>query len=304
MTRGLSFLGHETFAVPTFYLDFEGGILTQEREARLCAGLGYARTDLPLQFARANTSLCDGMVEALLEHIEKQGIRAVFVDTLSSCLPSDANLNESTTRGWLGKLSRISDLTGALVVLVAHQTKGSSTSLSALSGHSTLAGGVQASIALSRSNDTDPHVIEVSCARAAKRGFAPFRVRWSDTPCASAPEGTALVAERLANANANASANTPRTNTSTAHQHAAAVRVAGERIMRAIYASPTRNASRRALLDAAGGNRTAAKEALARLTDARVIYELSSMVELHDRSIEIGEQPIANALGSTGGFQR
>lgn len=199
IASGHDFLGIPVKQAPAMYLDFEGGVLTQERVARLCAGLGISRKGLPLIFGRA-----DGLSEAMIAHVEEQvrlkGVRSVMVDTYTSALPPEVlTFNDGGFRVWANFLARMGERTDAMMTLLAHENKAANgrEGLRGIGGHSSFSGAVQAGIALSRPDPDDKHLIEVNCSRAARYGFNPFCIRWTDVECEEAPTGMALVATRV-----------------------------------------------------------------------------------------------------------
>ncbi len=59
VAAGKPFLGFEVQQRNALFLAFEGGTLTEEREARLCAGLGVDRASVPLHFMHVDASIAD-----------------------------------------------------------------------------------------------------------------------------------------------------------------------------------------------------------------------------------------------------
>ena len=308
IAAGVPFLGLDVVQCPTLYVDFEGGILTQEREARICAGLGLERAAVPLTLAQADL-LSEPFLDAFERQIASTGAGVAFIDTYSSALPPEVNsFNDAGFRTWATRLARVGERTGAMVVLLVHENKASNgrDGLRGISGHGSLAGAVQTAIALSRPSSDDATLIGVSCTRAARKGFAPFNVRWSDTPCAHAPTGAALVATREADAQAapatapapNASAPAPRPNVG----RAVAVRTAGESIINAM--PPGVYLPRRELLALGGGNRAASLDAISRLLRAGLIEYRAGEYALAPAGAGADARTIAEALGGVAGFTR
>ena len=308
IAAGVPFLGLDVVQCPTLYIDFEGGILTQEREARICAGLGLERAAVPLTLAQADL-LSEPFLDAFERQIASTGAGVAFIDTYSSALPPEVNsFNDAGFRTWATRLARVGERTGAMVVLLVHENKASNgrDGLRGISGHGSLAGAVQTAIALSRPSPDDATLIGVSCTRAARKGFAPFNVRWSDTPCAHAPTGAALVATREADAQAapatapapNASAPAPRPNVG----RAVAVRTAGESIIGAM--PPGVYLPRRELLALGGGNRAASLDAISRLLRAGLLEYRAGEYALAPAGAGADARTIAEALGGVAGFTR
>jgi len=308
IAAGVPFLGLDVVQCPTLYIDFEGGILTQEREARICAGLGLERAAVPLTLAQADL-LSEPFLDAFERQIASTGAGVAFIDTYSSALPPEINsFNDAGFRTWATRLARVGERTGAMVVLLVHENKASNgrDGLRGISGHGSLAGAVQTAIALSRPSPDDATLIGVSCTRAARKGFAPFTMRWSDAPCAHAPTGAALVATREADTQAapatapapNASAPAPRPNVG----RAVAVRTAGESIIGAM--PPGVYLPRRELLALGGGNRAASLDAISRLLRAGLIEYRAGEYALAPAGAGADARTIAEALGGVAGFTR
>ena len=310
IAAGVPFLGLDVVQCPTLYVDFEGGILTQEREARICAGLGLERAAVPLTLAQADL-LSEPFLDAFERQIASTGAGVAFIDTYSSALPPEVNsFNDAGFRVWATRLARVGERTGAMIVLLVHENKASNgrDGLRGISGHGSLAGAVQTAIALSRPSPDDATLIGVSCTRAARKGFAPFTMRWSDAPCAHAPTGAALVATREADAPdasaaapataPNASAPAPRPNVG----RAVAVRTAGESIIGAM--PPGVYLPRRELLALGGGNRAASLDAISRLLRAGLIEYRAGEYALAPAGAGADARTIAEALGGVAGFTR
>ena len=308
IAAGVPFLGFGVVQCPTLYVDFESGILTQEREARICAGLGLERAAVPLTLAQADL-LSEPFLDAFERQIASTGAGVAFIDTYSSALPPEVNsFNDAGFRVWATRLARVGERTGAMVVLLVHENKASNgrDGLRGISGHGSLAGAVQTAIALSRPSPDDATLIGVSCTRAARKGFAPFTMRWSDAPCAHAPTGAALVATREADTQAapatapapNASAPAPRPNVG----RAVAVRTAGESIINAM--PPGVYLPRRELLALGGGNRAASLDAISRLLRAGLIEYRAGEYALAPAGAGADARTIAEALGGVAGFTR
>ena len=308
IAAGVPFLGLDVVQCPTLYVDFEGGVLTQEREARICAGLGLERAAVPLTLAQADL-LSEPFLDAFERQIANTGAGVAFIDTYSSALPPEVNsFNDAGFRTWATRLARVGERTGAMIVLLVHENKASNgrDGLRGISGHGSLAGAVQTAIALSRPSPDDATLIGVSCTRAARKGFAPFAMRWSDTPCAHAPTGAALVATREADTQAapatapapNASAPAPRPNVG----RAVAVRTAGESIINAM--PPGVYLPRRELLALGGGNRAASLDAISRLLRAGLLEYRAGEYALAPAGASADARTIAEALGGVAGFTR
>ncbi len=108
---------------PVLHLDYEQGRrLTQERYQRLARGMGVCLAELPLQAACLPSMYLDGPgAEAMLVRA-CQGQALVIIDSLRAACPS-ADENSSDVRQHLDVLGRVSEKTGAVVVMVHHAKK-------------------------------------------------------------------------------------------------------------------------------------------------------------------------------------
>lgn len=206
IAAGRDFLGHTVVQCPTLFVAWENPILAQEREARLCAGLGLDRAAVPMSFFTPNCQLYDGFVDALERHIRDHRIGVVAIDTYTSALPDEVEHNSSQFGQWLRRLGQLSDATGCLVLVLMHENKSDKQDgMRGISGHNSAAGALQAAIRLEPRDDA----IRVSCTRAVRKAFEPFAVRFRDVPDEAAPTGSSLVAERLCEAKLSATRATP-----------------------------------------------------------------------------------------------
>lgn len=299
IASGRDFLGMGVVQMPTLYLDFEGGVLTQERDARLCAGLGLKRGEVPLHFAQA-----DMLSTTLLEEVEAaivaNGVGAVVIDTYTSALPDDVQtFNDGGFRIWASALARVGERTGAMIVLLVHENKGANgkDGLRGIGGHGSFAGAVQAGVALSRPKESDPNLIAVSCSRSARYGFKPFAVRWSDVENADAPTGQALIATREGAATAS---KTKKPALPAAGEMVVDERMAGERMIEAMRGKWL---PRKELIEIAGGKRGPALEALARLTKAGLLQLVAGQYTLSEAGNAAEPMAVAEALGTKAGFR-
>jgi hypothetical protein len=304
VAAGVPFLGSSVRQGPVLYLDHEGGVLTQIREARLCAGLGLSRSGVPLTLAEAD-SLSAPLLDEIERVIRERRCVLALVDTYSSAIPpGDRGFNDSSFREWATALGRVSRRTGACVVALLHESKASATAgtLAGISGHGGLAGAVQAAIALSRPDECDANRIEVRCARSARRGFAAHEIRWSDTPCADAPEGEALVCERLASEPREEPA--PSAPTDALRERSAAMRAreAGERIMR--HADRDRWVRDTELVRLSGASARAGSAAVAALLDAGMLERRAGLYRVTEAGASAPADMVSAALGAQCGYTR
>ena len=270
VASGKPFLGHAVQQRKSLFMAFEGGLLTEEREARMCAGLGLDRASVPLDFMHMDRSLDDQLVAALAVYIREREIGFVVIDTYGSALPGGVDHNSSQFSDWLKVLGRISDATGALIVVLLHENKSDTArGLKRMSGHGSAPGAVQAAIALSRKNDADRTLIDVTCSREVRKAFEPFAIRWLDVPNEQAPTGLALAAERVG-ATAEA-AKSSGSNAARKQEAEEKTRIAGRRIWQELLKGNAYGLSQKGAENVGGEGTRPASRAVARLVDARLV---------------------------------
>jgi hypothetical protein len=194
---GVPFIDMPTAQCPVLYLDFESSRLTEERIRRIRLGRGLPES-VPFYYFRAE-KLSAATIDEIRRVITKHRIGLVLCDTYSSAVPAETgNFNESSFRVWADALGKVSSEFDVVILLLLHENKGAKggDGLRGISGHGSLAGALQAAVSLTQPDDDDPTSIRVTCARATRKGFKPFSVRWTDVPDDAAPDGMALVAER------------------------------------------------------------------------------------------------------------
>jgi hypothetical protein len=270
VASGKPFLGHEVKQRNALFLAFEGGILTEEREARLCAGLGLVRKSVPLHFMHVDSAIDEDLLEAVCAYVEKHSIGFVVIDTYGSALPGDIEHNSNKFSFWLKQLGKLSDMTGALVVVLLHENKSESAKgMRKMSGHNSAPGAIQAAIGLERTSD-DRTLIDVYCSREVRKAFAPFRVQFNDVACTEAPTGFSLVAVRKSKPGIDTSGKDARPQNVQAQQLAEQnTRKAGERIWTLL--SEGGSHAVRELGSIGGEGLRAAQRALGRLKDAGLV---------------------------------
>lgn len=279
VASGKPFVGHDVVQCPALYLAFEGGLLTEEREARLCAGLGLDRAAVPFRLARPHGYLDPGFCLALEDYVRAHRIGLVVVDTYTSGVPGDIDHNSSRFSEAMRALGDLSDATGACVVVLLHENKGDrQDSMRGISGHNTVPAAIQAAIRLR--NDPERSTLTVSCTREVRRPFETFDVMFRDVDDPSAPTGSALVAERVAiptpaQASAMRGESTARScNAAKQHDRRRRLLHSGERIMTHAQsqAAVNRHHSASVLMRVVGDlGRNVAAEALARLVEAGLL---------------------------------
>lgn len=296
VAAGLPLLGRAVRQAPCLYLDFESSPLTHERYARICAGLKLDPGALPFEL-RTPSPLNDAVFENVERYMRTRSPGLVVVDTYSSALAdSEVNFNDSAFRNWAVRLGGVSSSTGATVIVLLHDNKGGGADgLRRIGGHSALAGALQASVALVRS-DEDRSTVHVSCSRAVRHGFPEWALHWTDPEDPSAPTGQALLAEAVAIDDVAAQAT--KALPSPSGERDKAVREAGTRLM--AHVPPGQWATRNELLPVAGGNRRAALEALARLVDGGLLTYHAGAYALTDTGASSDPLAIARALGKVG----
>ena len=301
VAAGVEFLNMRTVQCPVAYIDFEPSILTQERAVRIMAGLRLRAAEIPLHYFKA-APLSASMLDELRRLHTQLGIGMMVIDTYSSALPEGNNFNDSTFRQWATALGAYSDETDVVVQLLLHDTKGAgeNAGIRGISGHGSLAGALQSAVKLTRPNDDDATLVRVSCARATRKGFDAFDVRWSDEPCEGAPDGVALVAKRTEAAPA--AKKTTRAAKSDDANERARVRSAGAAIMPKIARGTW--TIRSELVRLGGEGVKYGNLALQRLMTAGLLDYRAGSYAPTDKGINATEIEIMTALGGVAGFQR
>lgn len=263
VATGTPFLGNPvTRSGPVLYLAHEGGPLVEERDARICAGLGIDRGAVDLTLVHADRPLDDSAIADLETYCRRAAPVLVVIDTYSAALPAGIDANLSLYSEPLRKLGRVSDATGTLILALLHHRK-SGGGLDAITGHSTIAGALQASIGLHRSDpENAPAKIDVACRRAPRAAFAPFAIDWRDAPNEAAPTQLALVADRCEQEPVAAA---PKKITATERKVEIAMRRVREELQRC------GGAHRTTLVAHASQSAIPGNEAIARLLEAREI---------------------------------
>lgn len=279
VASGRDFVGHAVVQCPALYVAFEGGLLTEEREARLCAGLGLDRASVPFRLARPHGYLDPGSMIALEDYVRAHRIGLVVVDTYTSGVPGDIDHNSSRFSEALRALGDLSDATGACVVVLLHENKGDrQDSMRGISGHNTVPAAIQAAIRLR--NDPERSTLTVSCTREVRRPFETFDIRFRDVDDPNAPTGSALVAERSATVTPGQAAamrggdGSRPCNAARQHDKRRRLLKAGERIIAHAQSQGAVNRHHAAsvLVRVAGDvGRNASSEALARLVEAGLL---------------------------------
>jgi len=297
IASGRDFLGCAVQQGPVLYLAFEGGVLTEEREARLCAGLGLRREEIStFEGITLGEDLGEAMLDALESHIREHDIRVAFVDTYGSAVAGEVDQNASTFSHYLKELGRLSDATGCLIVVLLHENKGESDGLRRISGHNSLAGAIQASISLTR-KDEDRNVLRVTCTRETRKAFEPFDVKFCDVEMAEAPRGSALTAERSSGSTV---ASRWSANETRANDRRRSMTLAGSRMLTYMRSNGVRVAFDTKSLNEVAGDTGVnnQKEARARLAKHGLIESAPGGLgyQLTERGREADDQTVLGAL--------
>jgi DNA-binding transcriptional ArsR family regulator len=306
VASGKPFLGFQVAQCRTLYLAFEGGPILEEREARLCAGLGLKREHVPLDVVVDCETLSDAFIDGLSTYCRDQGVGLIVADTYTSALPEGIDHNSSTFSYWLRQLGRMAEAINAVVLVLMHENKGDrQDGMRGISGHNTAAGAMQAAIRLTRKGD-DRNEIDVECTREVRHAFAPFAVRFTDVPCDGAPTGSSLVVSKVDRTTRQGGSRACNELRVIAARRQASQ--AGLRIWRHMKGQEYVRHHDRSDLTAAAGDtsRRAVAEALARLEEAGLVESLGGRRGLTDAGRAAGEAAVASALAAepVAGFVR
>jgi hypothetical protein len=308
VAAGIDFLGMHVSQCPAAYVAFEGGVLTEQREARICAGYGLVRANVPLHYFRGDDAMSVAMLDDIESYAIAHRIGLITIDTYGSSL-GDVDHNSSEFSHWLKQLGRLSDATGSLVLVLLHENKtDTKDSMRGISGHNSAAGALQAVLRLVRESD-DRNVIDVRCTREVRQAFAPFAVRFTDgtepvITYANGKTDTALLVSRIARTEGRGS-NLVGVNSARQDDAQRKVLTGGAAIMREMRESlSTSGASRRELVNVAGcGSDRAASVALRMLTEAGLIQLApgGGQYAVTDAGRAASDKEVARALGEVAG---
>jgi hypothetical protein len=172
-------------AEPVVYLDWETGVLAEERFTRMANSRGVDLVELgtDLTFIHCDQILSEQVYQQMIAGVRAHDARAVFIDTYSAALPGDIDFNSSAFSVHLRHLGQVSRETNACVVVLMHQKK-EGEGLDAISGHGTAAGAIQTCIQLNRGANGST---EVKCIRHPRKKWPTFQVRWVDEPGPDGP---------------------------------------------------------------------------------------------------------------------
>lgn len=291
VAMGVPFLGHDVEQGNVLCLDWETGAwLSHSRLRRMARSLGLdlAELDRRCRFANLAGGMSSERLEDVHRYVHDHRVSLVIVDSYTSAMMGsglEANAVEyAQFMSDLGVLSRQHD---CVVMPVLHarkperSTKNRRPGLTEVAGTGALAALVQTVIMLWRPDEAQPE-IEVSCARSIEQPFRPFLLRWSDEPTPGAAASAAdakwgLRAEVVPEGtDATAAVVSPglRTLNDIRRAEAQADRVrARERIQRALSGRES-SAEMRRLVEIAGGNARATKDAVAQLVDEGWLLDL------------------------------
>ncbi len=177
-----------TGARRTLHVVFEGALNARRKALRMARGMGGTLETVRGDFdfgVMPSASLMPADAEELAERAHAQGYGLLVLDTYGSALASDIDRNAAEISDALKAMGDVSDRTGLIVVVLLHVNKSvkpGSSLLQAIDGHNSIAGALQAAVALTRPSPADEFLFELTCERAPEEGFKPIRFRWRDVP--------------------------------------------------------------------------------------------------------------------------
>jgi hypothetical protein len=309
VAAGKPFLGYDVKQCAVAYLDHEGGGLTQQRAVRICYGLEVDFETVPLEIIPPRDQFSGEYMEELERLIRETNLGMVVIDTYASAFPAaDGGFNDSSFRVWADQLGVLARNTGCLIVVVIHETKSArgQEGIRGISGHGSLAGAVQAAIALERPDEDVANVVTVRCARATCEGFDTFDVRWDNIECAAAPTGKALVASRIGAGSVDkpsGKGKTKRVASSDDRKLSVKVIAAGRAIMASLQ--PVVYTDCKEVIRLSGERSEFANKALAKLVTAGLLTVIKGGYSLTDEGKKASVSRIASVLGAVeGNFSR
>lgn len=178
---------------PVVHLDYEQGRrLTQERYQRLARGMGYELPELPTGSLRVGvmprTYLDDASSADELARIV-DGAACVLIDSLRAAFPR-ADENSSDVRTRLDTLSRVSERTGAAIIVIHHARKPNAanggTATHAIRGSSSLFDACQSVYVFEGAKDT-PTTVHHEKDRIMGSTLDDFGVTSEDIPGPTGP---------------------------------------------------------------------------------------------------------------------
>lgn len=285
VAMGVPFLGHAVEQGNVLVLDWETGAWlshTRLRRMALALGLDLAEVDQRCHFANLAGGMSTERLDDVHRFVRDKRVSLVIVDSYTSAMMGaglEANAVEyAQFMSDLGVLSRTYDCV-TMPVLHARKpersTKNRRPGLTEVAGTGALAALVQTVLMLWRPDETKPE-IELSCARAIEQAFAPVMLRWEDVPTpgkmASAADPRwglrATIVQAEAGEGRSSAPPGLRSLNDIRRAEAQADRaLARQRIQKAFTERNEGAADMRRLVEIAGGNARATKDAVAGLVD-------------------------------------
>lgn len=285
VAMGVPFLGHAVEPGNVLVLDWETGAWlshTRLRRMALALGLDLAEVDRRCHFANLAGGMSAERLDDVHRFVRDKQIALVIVDSYTSAMMGaglEANAVEyAQFMSDLGVLSRTYDCV-TMPVLHARKpersTKNRRPGLTEVAGTGALAALVQTVLMLWRPDEAKPE-IELSCARAIEQAFAPVMLRWEDVPTpgkmASAADPqwglrATIVQAEADEGGSSAPAGLRSLNDIRRAEAQADRALARQRIQKAFTERNEGAADMRRLVEIAGGNARATKDAVAGLVD-------------------------------------
>lgn len=202
VAAGENFLGLPTRQLKTLHVVFEGTRNARRKALRVARGLGGTLETVADDFAIASmpsASLTSELALDLVERAHAQGFLHIVLDTYGSALDSNIDRNAAAFSDALKAMGDLSDELGVLVVVLLHLNKTikpGTPLLQAIDGHNSIAGALQAAVALTRPDAADKYTFTLSCERAPDTDTPPIVLRWRDVPEPARSTGARIAAAR------------------------------------------------------------------------------------------------------------
>ncbi len=185
------------------YIATEGARNARRKAQRIARAKGTSLAELTewLEITAAPSGMLDTeRTEALCDLCHSEGFGLVVIDTYGSALDGSIDRNTNAFSDVLKQLGDYSDASGVTFVVLLHMRKSQrnsgAPSLQDVDGHNSVAGALQAAVALWRPDNAREFQIEVMSLRSADESFASYQVLWTDTAFAGTTgEGARLAKE-------------------------------------------------------------------------------------------------------------
>lgn len=203
VAAGEPFLGLPTRPLKTLHVVFEGARNARRKALRIARALGGTLETVREEFAIAtmpSASLTPDAAAELVERAHAQGFEHIVLDTYGSALDSNIDRNAAAFSDALKAMGDLSDELGLLVVVLLHLNKTVKPGmplLPAIDGHNSIAGALQAAMALTRPDHSDEFTFDLTCERAPDTKLPPIQITWRDVP-----EPNRTIGQRIAAAHA------------------------------------------------------------------------------------------------------